>query len=126
MRFLRSESVFFFLVAKCHLKSTVTIIVHGLHLRYYTGTGLNNGTRGLLAARIEDGGHPDFFTNDSFHVLTVFPRKVVQDITPNSGFNPGSSSDLFFYAPKLQRRCALHLEASVSVLDVHLRFRYGG
>jgi hypothetical protein len=80
----------------------------------------------LLTAGIEDACHPDFLTNDSFHVLTVFPRKVIQDITPGSGFNPGSSSDLFLYAPKLQRKCALHLEASVSVLDVHLRFRYGG
>jgi hypothetical protein len=39
----------------------------------------------LLAARIEDAGHPNFFTNDSFHFLTVYPRKVIQDIPVGTG-----------------------------------------
>ena len=113
---LCSLSVLFFLIAECDLEGVIAICFLRLYLSNNAGTSFDNSAGSLFAARIEDAGHPNFFSNDSFHFLTVFPRKVIQDSTHGIWvFNPGSSSDLFFCAPELQRGRALwHSEAPVS------------
>ena len=87
-----SDSVLFFLVAESYLQSAVALCLLRLNLRHNAGTSFDNGASCLLAARIEDAGHPNFFSDDSFHFLRFYPRKVVQDRPMEYWvFNPGSS-----------------------------------
>jgi hypothetical protein len=93
--FFSTDGVLFFLVAEGNLEGAVAISFLRFNLSNDAGTGFNNRTGSLLAALIEDAGHPNFLTNDSFHFLTVFPRKVIQDsiLTGMSSFPPGADRD---------------------------------
>ena len=61
----------FILVTECHLDSIVPVGVWCFYLGHHTGTSFNDGAGGLLAIRTEDAGHPDFFSNNSFHCCSV-------------------------------------------------------
>src|SRR5436853_2068436 len=92
--------MFFILVAESQLKCRVTIALFCSYLRNHAGTCFDNGASGLLARRIEDAGHPNFFSDNTFHFLTVYPRKVVQDRPQKKlVFNPGSSLTFSFVSP---------------------------
>jgi hypothetical protein len=78
--FFCTDGVLVFLVAVGNLEGAVAVRFLSFNLRHNAGTGFDDGAGRLLATRIEDAGHPNFLSNDTFHFLTVFPRKVVQDI----------------------------------------------
>src|SRR5213082_217722 len=63
-------------IAKCKLESIVTIAVLRSYLCDHTRTCFDDGTGSLLACWIEDTGHPNFFSDDTFHFLTVFPARL--------------------------------------------------
>jgi hypothetical protein len=75
MVFSRFEGVLFFFVAERYLEGAVAVGFGCFYLCYNAGTGFDDRAGRLAAGRIEDGGHPDFFTNDSFHVAYgCFPQ----------------------------------------------------
>ena len=116
------DRVLFFLVAESELEGIIAVCVLSFNLCDHTRTGFDNRAGSLLAACIEDAGHPNFFTNDSFHFLTVFPRKVVQDRPMELG-----TSILVQHRPFLLRAeasakaCPLAQLKLGILLDVHLR-----
>ena len=67
--FFGISSVLFFFIAKSQLESIITVGFLCFNLGNYAGTSFNNGTGCLLAIWIEDAGHPNFFTNNSFHLF---------------------------------------------------------
>ena len=67
--FLRLGYMVLFIFTKWNLEGIVTVRLYGLNLRNNTGTCFNDRTGGLLAWGIEDAGHPNLFTNNSFHFL---------------------------------------------------------
>src|SRR5215207_2121199 len=79
MIFSRFKRMLFFFVAEGYLQGAIAIGLLRFNLCYNTGTGFDDRASRLAAGRIEDGGHPNFFTNDSFHVAYGCSRKVVQD-----------------------------------------------
>src|ERR1051326_2511774 len=72
----RFVGVLLIFIAKCKLESIVTIAVLGSYLCNHTRTCFDDCTGSLLACWIEDTGHPDFFSDDTFHFLTVFPARL--------------------------------------------------
>ena len=49
------------------LQGAVCIRIVGFHLRNYARAGFDYGTGDVAACLVEDGGHPDFFTNNTVH-----------------------------------------------------------
>src|SRR5580765_8452262 len=69
--------MFFVFVAKCQLESIVAVAVLCSYLCNHTGTCFNNSAGCLLASGIEDTGHPDFFSNNTFHVCTIYACWII-------------------------------------------------
>jgi hypothetical protein len=64
--------VLFFLVAECQLQSAIAIILGGFHLCNGAGASFDDGAGGLLSIGSEDAGHPDLFSNNTFHLFAVY------------------------------------------------------
>src|SRR5258708_6963836 len=73
----RLSGVFFFFIAKRKLKSIVPVRLNCFYLCNYTWTGFNNRTSRLFAFWIEDAGHPNFFPNNTFHVIQFMPAGLL-------------------------------------------------
>src|SRR3954469_17055004 len=89
--------MFFIFITKCQLQCVITVGVFCFHLRNYTWTSLNNSACGLPAVGSEDAGHPNFFSNNSFHYFMVYARQVVEDIPPTCGIQSLFATDLFLF-----------------------------
>jgi len=79
--------VFFFSVAKCDLGSIVPVSGLGFYLRHCAGTRFYDGAGSLLTIGGEDTGHPDFLTDNTFHLQQFVPSQVeetVMGIPPTS------------------------------------------
>ena len=74
--FFGSESMLFLFVAESQLNGVVSVGFERFYLRYNSGTGFDNGARGLLTIGTEDAGHPDLFANNAFHLLLFAPRRL--------------------------------------------------
>src|SRR5678815_1573264 len=75
-----SSSMLFFFVAISDLGRIVPVGVNSLNLCNNTRTSFNNGAGSLLSIRTEDAGHPNLFSNDSFHLLFFVPSKVEETV----------------------------------------------
>jgi len=125
----RFFGVFFVLVAKRKLEGIVTIAVLRSYLCNHAGTRFDDGARGLPARRIEDARHPNFFADNTFHFLTVFPRKVYKtDQTIKIGLQSWFITDLFFLhfsgpsasevpATNKPRRACLYFIADLGIMS---------
>src|SRR4030095_3743839 len=82
--------VFFIFVAKCQLESSIPIAVLSSDLCHHAGACLDDGTGSLFTCRIEDAGHSDFFSNNTFHFLTVFPARLFKTASSALGGFPCS------------------------------------
>src|SRR4051812_18171165 len=58
---LRLKRMLFVFVAKSQLECSLAITVFCSYLRNHARTSFNNSASSLLARRIEDAGHPNFF-----------------------------------------------------------------
>jgi hypothetical protein len=70
--------VLFVFIAECKLKRSVTISVFGFNLGYCAGASFNNGAGSLPPISAKDAGHPNFFTNNSFHLFAVLAPQVIR------------------------------------------------
>src|SRR6266516_6060227 len=73
----RFVGVLFVFIAKCKLEGIVAIIIFSSYLRNHAGTRFDDGAGRLLARRIEDAGHPNFFSNNTFHVCTIYACRII-------------------------------------------------
>src|SRR6476659_6828134 len=78
----------FIFITKGQLQCVITIGVFCFHLRNYAWTSFNNCTCRLPAVGSEDAGHPNFFSNNSFHYFMVYARQVVRTFRRRAEFNP--------------------------------------
>jgi hypothetical protein len=79
--------MFFFSFTKRYLCSVIPVSRLGLYLGHRAGTRFNDGAWSLLAIRGEDTGHPDFLTDNTFHLIQFVPSQVeetVMGIPPTS------------------------------------------
>src|SRR6266496_4994061 len=95
---LRLKRMFFILVAESELECGIAITLCCSYLCDHTRTCFNDGASSLLARRIEDAGHPNFFSNNRFHFLEFFPQGYTRQTEKKSVFNPGSSPTFSFHS----------------------------
>src|SRR5215211_8692684 len=88
MVLFRTDSVLFFFVAESDLEGIIAVGILRFHLGNNARTSFNDSTSSLLTTCIEDAGHPNFFTNDSFHFSYGFSP---QGCTRQTHWNYGTS-----------------------------------
>ena len=77
----------FLSVAKCDLCSVIPVSGLGFYLGHCAGTRFYDGAGSLLTIGGEDTGHPDFLTDNTFHLQQFVPSQVeetVMGIPPTS------------------------------------------
>src|SRR5205809_3829640 len=95
--------VFFIFIAECELKRRVTVSVFCFNLGYNAGASFNNGAGGLPSISAEDAGHPDLFSNNSFHLFAVLAPHGCKDIPIVSGFQSSVCRRPFLLFPEAFR-----------------------
>lgn len=76
--------VFFFLVTKCYLYGIVPVGGLGFHLGNNAWASFDNGAGSLLTIGLEDTGHANLFTNNTFHLLYNLAQRL-RDLQLSSG-----------------------------------------
>src|SRR5215203_2180161 len=102
--FFCCDRVLFFFIAKCDLEGIIAVSFLCFYLGNHTGASFNNCAGSLFAAWIEDAGHPNFFTNDSFHFSYGFSP---QGCTRQTHWNDGTS--ILVHQPTFSRSDQLSL-----------------
>lgn len=74
--FLCFGSVFFLFLTKSYLNGVVPVSELGFHLGNHVWTGFDNGNGSLFAIGLEDAGHANLFTNNTFHVLYNLAQRL--------------------------------------------------
>jgi hypothetical protein len=95
--------VLFVFIAECELKRRITIRIFCFNLGYRAGASFNDGAGSLPSISAEDAGHPDLFSNNSFHFFAVLAPQVVRTFPLHRDFNPLFATDLFFCFPESVR-----------------------
>src|SRR5690348_1482955 len=73
MIFFREKSMLFFFIPKSYLKCIVTISCNGFLLSDHAWPCFNNSDSSLLTTIIENAGHANFFSNNTFHFYFIIP-----------------------------------------------------
>src|ERR1700712_4861999 len=71
MIFFREEGMLFLFIAKSNLDCIISVSIYGFFLGYHAWAGFNNGHSGLPAIRIENAGHANFLSNNTFHFYFI-------------------------------------------------------
>jgi hypothetical protein len=94
--------VFFFSVAKRDLSSIVPVSVLGFYLGHRAGTRFYDGAWSLLTIGGEDTGHPDFLTDNTFHLIQFVPSQVEETVMGYHRLQSPFATDLFHF-PSVSR-----------------------
>ena len=93
--------MFFLSVAKCDLRSIIPVSGLSFYLGHCAGTRFNDGAGRLLSIGGEDTGHPDFLTDNTFHLIQFVPSQVEETVmgAPSTSIPVCHRPFLFFIHP---------------------------
>ena len=63
----------FFFISKSNLDCIISVSIYSFLLSYDTWSSFNNGHSSLPAIGIENAGHANFLSNNTFHFYFIIP-----------------------------------------------------